>query len=50
MLATDGHAFEVASSNRWSYHSHVGVLTMILALTTRVQGEVTGLEPDALRA
>ena len=51
MPATDGHAFEVASSNRWSYHSPCRSANYDFGTHhPRVQGEVTWLEPAALRA
>ena len=51
MPATDGHAFEVASSNRWSYHSPCRSANYDFGTHhPRVQGEVTGLESAALRA
>ncbi|EWC97165.1 hypothetical protein HMPREF1522_0414 [Actinomyces sp. ICM54] len=51
MPATDGHTFEVASSNRWSYHSPCRSANYDFGTHhPRVQGEVTGPEPAALRA
>jgi len=51
MPATDGHAFEEASSNRWSYHSPCRSANYDFG--TRhpwVQDEVARYESDALRA